>query len=245
MQNKILLSIKNLKKNFGENTVLKNISLDVKEGEVIAVIGPSGCGKSTFLRCINGLESIDDGSIYLYDECISDGSISSKYVRQRIGMIFQSYDLFNHMKVLQNIMLAPVEVQKRDAKEVKRQALELLERVHLSDKADAWPSQLSGGQKQRIAIIRALIMNPKLVLMDEITASLDPETVSEVLQFVTELAKSGMTMIIVTHELSFAKAVADRILFFDKGLISEEGTPDKIFNHTENERTKQFLTSGF
>lgn len=245
MQNKILLSIKNLKKNFGENTVLKNISLDVKEGEVIAVIGPSGCGKSTFLRCINGLESIDDGSIYLYDECISDGSISSKYVRQRIGMIFQSYDLFNHMKVLQNIMLAPVEVQKRDAKEVKRQALELLERVHLSDKADAWPSQLSGGQKQRIAIIRALIMNPKLVLMDEITASLDPETVSEVLQFVTELAKSGMTMIIVTHELSFAKAVADRILFFDKGLIAEEGTPDKIFNHPENERTKQFLTSGF
>lgn len=245
MQNKILLSIKNLKKNFGENTVLKNISLDVKEGEVIAVIGPSGCGKSTFLRCINGLESIDDGSIYLYDECISDGSISSKYVRQRIGMIFQSYDLFNHMKVLQNIMLAPVEVQKRDAKEVKRQALELLERVHLSDKADAWPSQLSGGQKQRIAIIRALIMNPKLVLMDEITASLDPETVSEVLEFVTELAKSGMTMIIVTHELSFAKAVADRILFFDKGLIAEEGTPDKIFNHPENERTKQFLTSGF
>lgn len=245
MQNKILLSIKNLKKNFGENTVLKNISLDVKEGEVIAVIGPSGCGKSTFLRCINGLESIDDGSIYLYDECISDGSISSKYVRQRIGMIFQSYDLFNHMKVLQNIMLAPVEVQKRDAKEVKRQALELLERVHLSDKADAWPSQLSGGQKQRIAIIRALIMNPKLVLMDEITASLDPETVSEVLQFVTELAKSGMTMIIVTHELSFAKAVADRILFFDKGLIAEEGTPDKIFNHPDKERTKQFLTSGF
>ena len=245
MQNKILLSIKNLKKNFGENTVLKNISLDVKEGEVIAVIGPSGCGKSTFLRCINGLESIDDGSIYLYDECISDGSISSKYVRQRIGMIFQSYDLFNHMKVLQNIMLAPVEVQKRDAKEVKREALELLERVHLSDKADAWPSQLSGGQKQRIAIIRALIMNPKLVLMDEITASLDPETVSEVLQFVTELAKSGMTMIIVTHELSFAKAVADRILFFDKGLISEEGTPDKIFNHPDKERTKQFLTSGF
>lgn len=245
MQNKILLSIKNLKKNFGENTVLKNISLDVKEGEVIAVIGPSGCGKSTFLRCINGLESIDDGSIYLYDECISDGSISSKYVRQRIGMIFQSYDLFNHMKVLQNIMLAPVEVQKRDKKEVKRQALELLERVHLSDKADAWPSQLSGGQKQRIAIIRALIMNPKLVLMDEITASLDPETVSEVLEFVTELAKSGMTMIIVTHELSFAKAVADRILFFDKGLIAEEGTPDKIFNHPENERTKQFLTSGF
>ena len=245
MQNKILISIKNLKKNFGENTVLKNISLDVKEGEVIAVIGPSGCGKSTFLRCINGLESIDDGSIYLDDECISDGSISSKYVRQRIGMIFQSYDLFNHMKVLQNIMLAPVEVQKRDAKEVKRQALELLERVHLSDKADAWPSQLSGGQKQRIAIIRALIMNPKLVLMDEITASLDPETVSEVLQFVTELAKSGMTMIIVTHELSFAKAVADRILFFDKGLISEEGTPDKIFNHPDKERTKQFLTSGF
>lgn len=245
MQNKILLSIKNLKKNFGENTVLKNISLDVKEGEVIAVIGPSGCGKSTFLRCINGLEFIYDGSIYLYDECISDGSISGKYVRQRIGMIFQSYDLFNHMKVLQNIMLAPVEVQKRDAKEVKRQALELLERVHLSDKADAWPSQLSGGQKQRIAIIRALIMNPKLVLMDEITASLDPETVSEVLQFVTELAKSGMTMIIVTHELSFAKAVADRILFFDKGLISEEGTPDKIFNHPDKERTKQFLTSGF
>lgn len=245
MQNKILLSIKNLKKKFGENTVLKNISLDVKEGEVIAVIGPSGCGKSTFLRCINGLESIDDGSIYLYDECISDGSISSKYVRQRIGMIFQSYDLFNHMKVLQNIMLAPVEVQKRDKKEVKREALELLERVHLSDKADAWPSQLSGGQKQRIAIIRALIMNPKLVLMDEITASLDPETVSEVLEFVTELAKSGMTMIIVTHELSFAKAVADRILFFDKGLIAEEGTPDKIFNHPDKERTKQFLTSGF
>ena len=142
MQNKILLSIKNLKKNFGENTVLKNISLDVKEGEVIAVIGPSGCGKSTFLRCINGLEFIDGGSIYLDDECISDGSISGKYVRQRIGMIFQSYDLFNHMKVLQNIMLAPVEVQKRDKKEVKREALELLERVHLSDKADAWPSQL-------------------------------------------------------------------------------------------------------
>ena len=160
-------------------------------------------------------------------------------------MIFQSYDLFNHMKVLQNIMLAPVEVQKRDKKEVKRQALELLERVHLSDKADAWPSQLSGGQKQRIAIIRALIMNPKLVLMDEITASLDPETVGEVLQFVTELTKSGMTMIIVTHELSFAKAVADRILFFDKGLIYEEGTPDKIFNHPDKERTKQFLTSGF
>lgn len=243
MSNDVLLTIKNLKKNYGENTVLKDISLSVKKGEVISIIGPSGCGKSTFLRCINGLEPIHGGEIFLDGQNISDGSVSGKSIRQRIGMVFQSYDLFKHMKVLQNIMLAPIEVQKRDVKEVKEAAHKLLERVHLTDKANAFPSELSGGQQQRIAILRALIMNPELILLDEITASLDPEMVNEVLQFVMELAKNGMTMIIVTHELAFAKAVSDRILFFDQGIIAEEGTPDEIFNHPKKERTRQFLKS--
>ena len=243
MSENILLHIEHLSKKFGEQFILKDISLDVKKSEVVVIIGPSGCGKSTFLRCINGLEPLSGGKVELDGQNISDGSVSRAAICQRIGMVFQSYDLFPHMTVLENIILAPTEVQKRKKKEVTAKAMKLLKRIGLEDKENARPEELSGGQKQRIAMIRALIIKPEIMLFDEVTASLDPEMVREVLDVIMELAKEGMTMLIVSHEMQFARAVADRILFFDQGVIEEEGTPSELFDHPKRERTKQFLHS--
>lgn len=243
MAENILLHTEHLSKKFGEQFILKDISLDVKKSEVVVIIGPSGCGKSTFLRCINGLEPLSGGKVELDGQNISDGSVSRAAICQRIGMVFQSYDLFPHMTVLENIILAPTEVQKRKRAEVTAEARQLLKRIGLEDKENARPGELSGGQKQRIAMIRALIMKPEIMLFDEVTASLDPEMVREVLDVIMELAKEGMTMLIVSHEMQFARAVADRILFFDQGVIEEEGTPSELFDHPKRERTKQFLHS--
>ena len=222
-----ILEIKNLTKKYGSQTILDGIDLSIEKGEVVVVVGPSGCGKSTLLRCINSLEDIDAGEI------IHDG--------HKIGMVFQSYELFPHLSVLDNITLAPIKVQKRDKAEVKKQALELLKRVGLLDKADSYPRQLSGGQKQRVAIVRALCVEPEILLFDEVTAALDPEMVREVLDVMLDLAKQGRTMIIVTHEMQFAKAVADRVIFLDGGHIVEEGKPKEFFENPKTERTKKFL----
>lgn len=236
-----IIEVKNLHKQFGENVILKDLSISVEKGEVVVLIGPSGCGKSTLLRCLNGLEPIQGGSVMLHGEPVLYGKKSLTKIRQRIGMVFQSYDLFPHMTVAQNIALAPFKVQKRDKKEVEEETLKLLERVGLSGKADSYPNELSGGQKQRAAIVRSLIIHPDIILLDEITAALDPEMVHEVLKVVLDLAKSGTTMMIVTHEMAFAKAVADRILFLDGGEIVEEGKPDEFFDAPKTERAKQFL----
>lgn len=241
MTEESLLEIIDLNKAYDSLPALNNISLDVKRGEVLVILGPSGCGKSTLLRCINGLEEIQSGEIRLNDETINRDKIKWNVVRQKIGMVFQSYDLFPHMTIMENIILGPTKVQKRQVNEVKEQAEALLNRVGLIDKKDVYPRQLSGGQKQRVAIVRALCMNPEIMLFDEVTAALDPEMVREVLDVILELAKQGMTMIIVTHEMEFAKAVADRIIFIDKGEITEENTPDKFFKEPKTDRAKQFL----
>ena len=239
-----LLSIKNLHKEFDRNTILKGINLKLNKGEVIVIIGPSGCGKSTLLRCLNGLEDIQGGEIYLGGKLLQKNAKDSSSMRQKIGMVFQSYDLFPHKTVLENILLAPVKVQKRKRAEVEAEAMELLERVGLADRKNDYPRQLSGGQKQRIAIVRALIMHPEVLLLDEITAALDPEMVHEVLQVVLDLAKSGSTMLIVTHEMAFAKAIADRVLFFEHGEIVEEShAPKAFFERPQTERARQFLKS--
>ncbi len=236
-----VLGIKNLKKKFGDHEVLKDISFSVKKGEVVVVLGPSGCGKSTLLRCINALESIQGGEIFLDREKISGNVKNLHKIRQKIGMVFQSYDLFPHMNVLRNVTLAPEKAQHRPKEEVEKEAEELLHRVGLADKKDAYPRQLSGGQKQRAAIVRALCMHPEVMLFDEVTASLDPEMVREVLDVMLEMAKEGRTMVIVTHEMQFAKAVADRIIFMDQGNIIEEGSPKEFFEHPKTERARQFL----
>lgn len=236
-----LLQIKGLVKKYGENTVLNKINLDIKNGEVVVLVGPSGCGKSTLLRCINALEPIQDGKILLDGEEIKSDSKKLTNLRQKIGMVFQSYDLFPHLSVIKNIMLAPVKVQKRDKSEVEKTALSLLKRVGLENKSNSYPRQLSGGQKQRVAIVRALCMNPEILLFDEVTAALDPEMVREVLDVMLNLAVKGNTMIIVTHEMQFAKAVANRIIFLDEGNIVEEGTPEEFFNNPKTKRAKQFL----
>lgn len=239
-----LLSIKNLHKEFDRNIILKSINLEVNKGEVIVIIGPSGCGKSTLLRCLNGLEDIQGGEIYLGGKLLQKNAKDISSMRQKIGMVFQSYDLFPHKTVLENILLAPVKVQKRKRAEAEAEAMELLERVGLSDRKNDYPRQLSGGQKQRIAIVRALIMHPEVLLLDEITAALDPEMVHEVLQVVLDLAKSGSTMLIVTHEMAFAKAIADRVLFFEHGEIVEEShAPKAFFERPQTERARQFLKS--
>ncbi|MDQ0203606.1 amino acid ABC transporter ATP-binding protein [Pectinatus haikarae] len=243
MENKTLLRIEHLKKTFGDHTILKDISMEVKKGEVIVIIGPSGCGKSTFLRCLNHLETIDGGAVYFKDECISGKNISRAVICQHIGMVFQSYDLFNHLTVIDNITLAAIQVQHRKKAEVEQAARRLLARVGLADKETAYPRQLSGGQKQRIAMIRALILNPEVMLFDEVTASLDPEMVREVLDVIIGLTRQGMTMLIVTHEMSFARAVADRIFFFDDGQIIEENVPERFFDKPGTERAGQFLNS--
>ena len=238
-----LLSVKHLKKAFGDKVILKDISLDVKKGEVIVIVGPSGCGKSTFLRCLNQLEPLTGGTVELDGKVITDGSVPRSNICQRIGMVFQSYDLFNHLNVADNIALAAVEVQKRDKQEVREKTRELLKRIKLADKELAYPRELSGGQKQRIAMARALILNPEIMLFDEVTAALDPEMVREVLDMIIELAKSGMTMLIVTHEMQFARAVADRIVLFDEGEVVEMAPPDEFFDHPKTERAQNFLNA--
>ena len=238
----VQLSIRGLKKSYGDAEILKGVNLDVRQGEVVVILGPSGSGKSTFLRCINGLEEIQGGEVKLDGESISGLKNSAlPAVRQKLGMVFQSYDLFPHMNILDNITLAPTKVQKRSRKEAEAEARELLSRVNLADKEKAYPRMLSGGQKQRVAIVRALAMHPELMLFDEVTAALDPEMVREVLDVIMELSEQGLTMLIVTHEMSFARAVADRIVFMDGGHIVETGTPEEFFTAPKTERARTFL----
>jgi polar amino acid transport system ATP-binding protein len=241
--NEVLLKINHLHKEYGDKVILKDISLEVKKGEVIVVIGPSGCGKSTLLRCLNALEDIQ-GGILIDGEPVHKNAKNISGMRQKIGMVFQSYDLFPHKTILENILLAPLKVQKRNRKEVEKEAEELLAKVGLLDRKNDYPRQLSGGQKQRIAIVRALVMHPEILLLDEITAALDPEMVHEVLEVVLALAKSGSTMLIVTHEMAFAKAIADRVLFLEHGEIVEESRDAKeFFREPQTERARQFLRS--
>lgn len=236
-----LLEIKNLVKNYGEVTALNGIDLSVRKGEVVVILGPSGCGKSTLLRCINGLEEIKSGELTLQNYGKLGKDISWVEARQHIGMVFQSYELFSHMSVIDNILLGPMKVQKRKREEVEKQADELLKRVGLYDRKNAYPRELSGGQKQRIAIVRSLCMNPEIMLFDEVTAALDPEMVREVLDVILNLAKEGMTMLIVTHEMGFARQVADRIVFMDKGEIIEQDIPEYFFTNPKTDRAKAFL----
>ncbi|MBR2836620.1 MAG: amino acid ABC transporter ATP-binding protein [Coriobacteriales bacterium] len=242
----VVLETRGLVKRFGTNTVLDGIDLTVHRGEAVVVVGPSGCGKSTLLRCIVGLEQLDGGQVLLDGEVVSGegASVRSKETRQRVGMVFQSYDLFPNKTVLGNVMLAPLKVQKRDKTKVMAQAEQLLRRIGLWDKRDVYPSTLSGGQKQRIAIVRALMMNPDVMLFDEITAALDPEMVHEVLQVVVELADGGLTMVVVTHEMRFAEALADRIILLDAGHVVEESSnPSQFFSNPQTQRAKDFLRS--
>ena len=241
MNETIQLQVSGLKKQFGSETVLNGLELEVHKGEVVVVLGPSGCGKSTLLRCMNGLETPTGGTIRLDGVAITSGSKTITRQRQKIGMVFQSYDLFPHKNILDNITLAPVKVQKRPKEEVEEQAEKLLKRVGLWEKRKAYPRELSGGQKQRVAIVRALCMNPEVMLFDEVTAALDPEMVREVLDVMLELAEQGMTMVIVTHEMQFARAIADRILFLDDGVIVEESEPEQFFANPKTQRAKDFL----
>ena len=238
-----ILRVKDVHKSFDETGVLHGVSLDIREGEVVVIVGPSGCGKSTLLRCINGLETIDRGEIFLRGEKISGRTKDLHLVRQKIGMVFQSYDLFPHMKVMDNLLLGPVRALGRPREEAEKEALEMLARVGLREKADVYPRTLSGGQKQRVALVRAMMMHPEILLLDEITAALDPEMVSEVLNVVIDLARGGMTMAIVTHEMRFAEAVADEVLFLEDGVVVEQGPPEKFFHAPETERAQQFLKS--
>ncbi len=236
-----LLKIEHLTKKYGENVVLRDINLSVQKGEVIVVVGPSGCGKSTLLRCINALEPIQGGRVLLDGEEIDPKGRDLAKKRQKIGMVFQSYELFPHLNVMDNLLIAPRKVQKRDKSEAEKEARELLAKVGLSDKEKSYPRELSGGQKQRVAIVRALCMHPEILLFDEVTAALDPEMVREVLNVMLSLAKQGRTMIIVTHEMQFARAVADRVIFIDEGVIAEEAAPEEFFTAPKTERARRFL----
>lgn len=236
-----MIKVENLTKSFGELEVLKGINQEIKDGEVVVVIGPSGSGKSTFLRCLNLLEEPTGGKIFVDDEEITSKDIDINKVREEMGMVFQSFNLFNNLNIIDNITLAPTLVKKMGKEEAEKKAMELLERVGLPDKRDSYPKSLSGGQKQRIAIARALAMNPKVMLFDEPTSALDPEMVGEVLDIMKDLAKEGMTMVVVTHEMGFAREVGDRILFMDGGYIVEEGSPEEVFGNPKNERTQNFL----
>ncbi|TLD86519.1 amino acid ABC transporter ATP-binding protein [Helicobacter sp. MIT 05-5294] len=243
-ENPILLKLENITKKYGDNLVLDSVSLEISKGEVCAILGPSGCGKSTFLRCINGLESIQEGKIFFKEKQIAGegAKVQWRKVRQKVGMVFQNYELFPHLSVLENIILAPIKVENRKKDEVIAQAMSLLKRVGLEQKSNAYPKELSGGQKQRVAIVRALCMNPEIMLFDEVTASLDPEMVKEVLDVIKELASEGMTMLLVTHEMKFAQNVADRIVFFDHGKIAEIASPEEFFKNPKSERAKKFLS---
>ncbi|MTT31305.1 ATP-binding cassette domain-containing protein [Terrilactibacillus sp. BCM23-1] len=236
----VKLKVTNLKKSYGDLQVLKDIDLEVKEGEVVCVIGPSGSGKSTFLRCLNQLEEMNGGTIIVDDNDLSK-KVNINKVRENIGMVFQNFNLFPHLSTLQNITLAPVQLKKQTKAEAKESALKLLDRVGLKDKANSYPDQLSGGQKQRVAIARALAMNPDIMLFDEPTSALDPEMVGEVLNVMKGLAKDGMTMVVVTHEMGFAREVSDRVIFMDGGYIVEQGSPKEVFAHPKNPRTIDFL----
>lgn len=238
----IILEIKDLRKSFDGNEILKGISTTIRKGDVLALIGPSGCGKSTFLRSLNLLELPTSGHVLFEGIDMTDKSVNINHVREKIGMVFQQFNLFPNMTIKQNIMLAPVKLNKMTKEEASKRADELLQRVGLLDKADAYPSQLSGGQKQRIAIIRSLAMNPDIILFDEPTSALDPEMVGEVLNVMKELAEDGMTMVVVTHEMGFAREVANRVMFISDGVIQEENTPKEIFENPKSERLKEFLS---
>lgn len=242
MSAETLLFVEGLTKAYGDHVVLDNISTEVKRGEVIAIIGPSGCGKSTFLRSLNQLEKITSGCILFEGVDITGSSVDINNIRRKIGMVFQQFNLFPHMTIKENIMFAPVKLKEMTREEASKKAEELLKRVGLSDKADAYPDMLSGGQKQRIAIARTLAMNPDLILFDEPTSALDPEMVGEVLVLMNELAQEGMTMIVVTHEMGFAREVANRVMFIDEKHIKEEGTPEEIFENPKSPRLKEFLS---
>lgn len=237
----VKIHVENLKKSFGHLKVIEDISTDIYEGEVVCIIGPSGSGKSTFLRCLNRLETVTSGEIIVDGYRITDKKININQVRENIGMVFQHFNLFNNMNVLGNLMLAPVDVKKESKEEAKAEAMRFLDKVGLTDKAESYPSQLSGGQKQRVAIARALCMKPDIMLFDEPTSALDPEMVGEVLAVMKELAEDGMTMICVTHEMGFAREVADRVIFIDDGVIVEEGTPEEVFLSPKHPRTIDFL----
>ncbi|GFI21711.1 arginine transport ATP-binding protein ArtM [Lachnospiraceae bacterium] len=237
-----MIKVKNLHKRFGDLSVLNGINEHISPGEVVVVIGPSGSGKSTFLRCLNLLEDVTEGEIYVDDQMINTPKVNINEVRQKMGMVFQQFNLFPHLTIMENITLAPVLLKKMTKEQAVKRGLDLLKRVNLEEKAQAYPAQLSGGQKQRVAIARALAMNPEIMLFDEPTSALDPEMVGEVLDVMKDLARSGMTMVIVTHEMGFAREVATRVLFVDQGIIMESGTPKEVFNHPKNERTKLFLS---
>ena len=237
-----MIRVSNLHKSFGKNDVLKGINEHIKKGEVVVVIGPSGSGKSTFLRCLNLLEEPTSGEIVFEGNSITDKKVDINKIREKMGMVFQQFNLFPHKTVLENLTIAPIKVKGISKAEAEKKAFELLERVGLTDKAKAYPSSLSGGQKQRIAIARALAMEPDVMLFDEPTSALDPEMVGEVLNVMKDLAKEGMTMVVVTHEMGFAREVGDRILFMDAGNIVEQGTPEEIFSHPKNSRTIDFLS---
>ena len=237
----VKIHVEHLRKRFKNLEVLRDISTEIREGEVVVIIGPSGSGKSTFLRCLNGLEQSTGGEIVVDGCSLKDPKLDINHFRERIGMVFQHFNLFNNMNVLRNLMLAPVDLKKADNKSAEAEALRMLERVGLSEKAAAYPHQLSGGQKQRVAIARALCMKPDIMLFDEPTSALDPEMVGEVLEVMKELARDGMTMVVVTHEMGFAREVADRVLFMDGGVILEEGTPEQLFGNPQHQRTRDFL----
>lgn len=236
-----MINVKNLSKAYGENEVLKGIDLDVAAGEVVVIIGPSGSGKSTFLRCLNLLEQPTGGIIEFEGQNILDKSVSIDQLRQKMGMVFQSFNLFPHMTVLENLTISPLKVKKENPETAKANAITLLQQVGLADKADAYPASLSGGQQQRVAIARALAMNPDVILFDEPTSALDPEMVGEVLAVMQSLAEKGMTMVVVTHEMGFAREVADRVIFMDQGIVQEQGSPEEVFGAPKNPRTQDFL----
>ncbi|WP_010677894.1 amino acid ABC transporter ATP-binding protein [Bacillus timonensis] len=237
-----MIKVENIKKSFGKNEVLKGISVNIRPQEVVVVIGPSGSGKSTFLRCINLLEPIDEGHVYIEDVDITDKKTNINQIRTDVGMVFQQFNLFPHKTVMENITLSPMKVKKVSSENAYNKGMELLKKVGLAEKADAYPDSLSGGQKQRVAIARALAMEPRIMLFDEPTSALDPEMVGEVLEVMKQLAREGMTMVVVTHEMGFAREVGDRVLFMDDGYIVEENTPKELFENPQHERTKAFLS---